>query len=73
VSVHYRRQGVHSGQYTVNAPNGSPASFHSAYTGGGNFLFKDGSCHFISNSIDLTIMRALCTRNYGEVIPGDAY
>jgi prepilin-type N-terminal cleavage/methylation domain-containing protein/prepilin-type processing-associated H-X9-DG protein len=64
---------VHSRQYTLNARNGSPASFHSAHTGGGNFLFMDGSCHFIRDSIDLTTMRALCTRNYGEVIAGDAY
>lgn len=64
---------VHSRQYTINASNGSPASFHSAHTGGGNFLFMDGSVHFINNGVDLTIMRALCTRNYGEVIPADAY
>ena len=63
---------VHSRQYTINAINGSPASFHSAHTGGGNFLFMDGSVHFISN-IDLTTMRALCTRNCGEVILSDAY
>jgi prepilin-type N-terminal cleavage/methylation domain-containing protein/prepilin-type processing-associated H-X9-DG protein len=64
---------VHSRQYTVNSPKGSPASFHSAHPGGGNFLFMDGSCHFISSGIDLTTMRALCTRNYGEIISGDAY
>jgi prepilin-type N-terminal cleavage/methylation domain-containing protein/prepilin-type processing-associated H-X9-DG protein len=64
---------VHSRLYTVNSPNASPASFHSTHTGGGNFLFMDGSCHFITNNIDLTTMRALCTRNYGEVIPADAY
>src|SRR5262249_32263894 len=34
---------VHSRQYAINAPNGSPASFHSAHTGGGSFLFMDGS------------------------------
>ncbi len=33
----------------------------------------DGSCHFISNAIRLTTMRALCTRNYGETIPQDAF
>jgi len=64
---------VHSRQYTVNAPNGSPASFHSAHPGGGNFLFMDGSCRFLSNDISLTTMRALCTRNYGEVLAADAY
>jgi prepilin-type N-terminal cleavage/methylation domain-containing protein/prepilin-type processing-associated H-X9-DG protein len=62
---------VHSRQYTLNAPNGSPASFHSAHPGGGNFLFMDGSCRFIDNSISLTTMRALCTRNGGEVAVAD--
>jgi prepilin-type N-terminal cleavage/methylation domain-containing protein/prepilin-type processing-associated H-X9-DG protein len=64
---------VHSRQYTINAPNGSPASFHSAHTAGGNFLFMDGSVHFINNGVDLKVMRALCTRNYGEVVPADAF
>jgi prepilin-type N-terminal cleavage/methylation domain-containing protein/prepilin-type processing-associated H-X9-DG protein len=64
---------VHSRQYTINSPVGSPASFHSAHTGGGNFLFMDGSCHFINNNVSLTTMRALCTRDYGEIISGDAY
>jgi prepilin-type N-terminal cleavage/methylation domain-containing protein/prepilin-type processing-associated H-X9-DG protein len=64
---------VHSRQYTVNAPNGSPASFHSAHPGGANFLLMDGSCHFLTNDIALATMRALCTRSYGEAISGDAY
>jgi prepilin-type N-terminal cleavage/methylation domain-containing protein len=64
---------VHSRQYTLNASNGSPASFHTAHPGCGNFLFMDGSCRTIQNSISLTTMRALCTRGDGEVIPGDAY
>jgi len=64
---------VHSRQYTINASNGSPASFHSAHTAGGNFLFMDGSVHFINNGVDLKVMRALCTRSYGELIPADAY
>jgi prepilin-type N-terminal cleavage/methylation domain-containing protein/prepilin-type processing-associated H-X9-DG protein len=64
---------VHSRQYTINSPNGSPASFHSAHTGGGNFLFMDGSCRFLTNSISLQVMRALATRNGGEAISGDAF
>jgi prepilin-type N-terminal cleavage/methylation domain-containing protein/prepilin-type processing-associated H-X9-DG protein len=64
---------VHSRQFTVNALNASPASFHSAHPGGGNFLFMDGSGHFIKNTINLTTMRALCTRNYGEVISASDY
>ena len=59
---------VHSRQYTVNAPNGSPASFYSPHVGGGNFLFMDGSTHMLNASIDLSIMRGLCTRNNQEVI-----
>jgi prepilin-type processing-associated H-X9-DG protein len=62
---------VHSRQYALNAPNASPASFHTAHTGGGNFLFMDGSTRFISNAVSLTVMRALCTRNQGEIISGD--
>jgi prepilin-type processing-associated H-X9-DG protein len=62
---------VHSRQYTINAPNGSPASFHSAHPGGGMFLFMDGSTRFIGNSISLTTMRALATRNGGEVLADD--
>jgi prepilin-type N-terminal cleavage/methylation domain-containing protein/prepilin-type processing-associated H-X9-DG protein len=62
---------VHSRQYTLNAPNGSPASFHSAHTGGGMFLFMDGSARFISNTVSLATMRALATRNGGEVLGND--
>jgi prepilin-type processing-associated H-X9-DG protein len=64
---------VHSRQYTVNSPQGSPASFHSGHPGGGNFLLMDGSARFLKDSISLTTMRALCTRADGEVIPPDAY
>jgi prepilin-type N-terminal cleavage/methylation domain-containing protein/prepilin-type processing-associated H-X9-DG protein len=64
---------VHSRQYTLNAPNGSPASFHSAHTGGGNFTFMDGSVKFISNGVSLAVMRALCSRNGGEVVSGGDY
>jgi prepilin-type N-terminal cleavage/methylation domain-containing protein len=64
---------VHSRQYTLNASNGSPASFHTAHPGCGNFLFMDGSCRTIQNTISLTTMRALCTRGDGEVIGTDAY
>jgi prepilin-type N-terminal cleavage/methylation domain-containing protein len=62
---------VHSRQYTLNAPNGSPASFHSAHPNGGEFLFMDGSVRFITNAVNLTTMRALATRNLGEVLAND--
>ena len=64
---------VHSRQYTVNRPDASPAAFHTLHPGGGNFLFMDGSVRFIKDSVNLDTMRALCTRNYGEVVSSDAY
>ena len=62
---------VHSRQYTFNDPNGSPASFHSAHPECCNFLFMDGSARTLKSSISLTVMRALCTRNYGEIAIAD--
>jgi prepilin-type N-terminal cleavage/methylation domain-containing protein/prepilin-type processing-associated H-X9-DG protein len=64
---------VHSRQYTFNAPNGSPASFHSAHPGACNFLFMDGAVHTLSIDISLTVMRAFCTRNNREIISGDIF
>jgi prepilin-type N-terminal cleavage/methylation domain-containing protein/prepilin-type processing-associated H-X9-DG protein len=64
---------AHSRQYTVNASNGSPASFHSSHSDGGNFLFMDGHIKFIPNAIALNVLRAMCTRADHEVVPGDAY
>jgi prepilin-type N-terminal cleavage/methylation domain-containing protein/prepilin-type processing-associated H-X9-DG protein len=64
---------VHSRQYTVNRPDASPAAFHTLHPGGGNFLFMDGSVRFIKDSVNLDTMRALCTRNYAEIVSSDAY
>jgi hypothetical protein len=33
----------------------------------------DGSVRFIKDSVNLDTMRALCTRNYGELVSSDAY
>ncbi len=64
---------VHSRQYTLNAVNGSPASFYSPHSGGGNFLLMDGSTRMLNVSINLSVMRALCTRNNREVIASNAF
>ena len=64
---------VHSRQYTVNTPSASPAAFHTLHPGGGNFLLMDGSVRFLKNSVNLDTLRALATRNYGEIVSADAY
>jgi prepilin-type processing-associated H-X9-DG protein len=38
------------------------------HSGGGNFLFMDGSVRFIKDSVTLDTMRALTTRSYGEIV-----
>ena len=43
------------------------ASFGSLHPGGANFLFGDGSVHFLSENIELKIFKALATKDSGEV------
>lgn len=43
-------------------------SFRSDHVGGLQFLYADGSVHFLSDSMDATIVDALATRNGAEVI-----
>jgi prepilin-type processing-associated H-X9-DG protein len=52
-------------------PPGLPAeyeAFRSDHPGGVNFLFVDGSAHFIANAIELTTLKALATRAGSEKI-----
>ncbi len=43
--------------------------FRSAHAGGGaNFAFCDGSVHFLTPNIDLTLLQSLATRSQGEVV-----
>jgi prepilin-type processing-associated H-X9-DG protein len=42
--------------------------FWSQHTGGGNWVFADGSVHFLSYSVSTAIQAALATKAGGEVI-----
>lgn len=52
--------------------NRSPRGFGGPSPGGANFLFADGSVHFLKNTIDPRVFRALSTPAGGEkVSPGE--
>ena len=46
---------------------------NSNHPGGSNFLFADGSVHFIKSSITIKTYWALGTKANGEVISSDSY
>ena len=61
------------GPRTPNHPRAHVEDYWSRHPGGVNFLFGDGSVHFIKDSISSTVYRALATRAGGEVISADSY
>ena len=46
---------------------------YSFHPGGANFVFADGSVHFLKAGMDIRILARLITRAGGEVGPADAY
>jgi prepilin-type N-terminal cleavage/methylation domain-containing protein/prepilin-type processing-associated H-X9-DG protein len=68
-----------SGKQWFQPPVGTNGSwcdgnhFWSKHPGGGNWLFADGSVHFLAYNIGTAIQAALATKAGGEVIPGDLY
>jgi prepilin-type N-terminal cleavage/methylation domain-containing protein/prepilin-type processing-associated H-X9-DG protein len=64
---------AHVDDVQFNAPGTGPDDFYSPHPLGGNFLFADGSVRFVRDTVDLAVLRALCTRDLGEVVGSDAY
>jgi prepilin-type processing-associated H-X9-DG protein len=61
----------------INGPGSVPggdkfwyfgSGFSSYHSGGANFLFVDGTVHFLPKSIDQTLLEALATRNGREAV-----
>jgi prepilin-type processing-associated H-X9-DG protein len=65
--------GLRGGKPNSNASDGQYQNANSNHPGGANFLFCDGSVHFLKSSISIKSYWALGTRNGSEVISADAY
>jgi prepilin-type N-terminal cleavage/methylation domain-containing protein/prepilin-type processing-associated H-X9-DG protein len=65
--------GLENGPRTINNPEAHVEDYWSMHPGGANFIFADGSVHFLKSSINPIPWRALATRNWGEVISSDSY
>jgi len=65
--------GLKDGPRTINNAEAHVEDYWSRHPGGANFLFADGSVHFLKSSINPMPFRALATRAYGEVVSSDSY
>ena len=65
--------GLEDGNRTINNPEAHVEDYWSRHPGGANFLFSDGSVHFLKSSINPIPWRALATRNLGEIISSDSF
>jgi prepilin-type N-terminal cleavage/methylation domain-containing protein/prepilin-type processing-associated H-X9-DG protein len=54
--------------YAINSAPAFENDIRSYHPGGAGGLFADGSVHFLSETLQLNILAALCTRAGGEVI-----
>jgi prepilin-type N-terminal cleavage/methylation domain-containing protein/prepilin-type processing-associated H-X9-DG protein len=64
---------AHVDEVTLNGDGTAPDDFYSAHPGGAFFLFADGSVRFLHDTIRLDILRALCTRDGGEIVSASDY
>jgi len=65
--------GLEDGSRTINQEQAHVEDYWSRHPGGANFLFADGSVHFLKSGISPPTFRALATRASGEVVSGDSY
>ncbi len=65
--------GLEDGPRTPNHPKAHVEDYWSRHPGGVNFLYADGSVHFLKSTISPTVYQALGTRAGGEVISADQY
>jgi prepilin-type N-terminal cleavage/methylation domain-containing protein/prepilin-type processing-associated H-X9-DG protein len=56
-----------------NAQGTGTADFYSAHADGIHFLFADGSVRLVKSTVNLSVYRALCTRDGGELIDSGSY
>jgi prepilin-type N-terminal cleavage/methylation domain-containing protein/prepilin-type processing-associated H-X9-DG protein len=63
--------GMEIGSFGDPINSGSNEATGSYHPGGCNFLFADGSIHFLSENINMNIYQALSTRAGGEVVSGN--
>ena len=56
-----------------NASDGQYQGANSNHPGGANFLFADGSVHFLKSTINIRTYWALGTKGNGEVLSSDSY
>jgi hypothetical protein len=61
------------GRVPLHDPYSTPYDFFSPHRYSVNFLFMDGSARRIATTVDVTTLRALGSRNGGEVIDSNAY
>ena len=70
-SIHLR--GANSVRRNSNASDGEYQNATSNHPGGCNFLFCDGSVHFVKSTVAITTYWALGTQTNGEVLSSDSY